>query len=347
VVCGALSWKFVETPFRQNRSWATRKFMFLSAAIGTASWILFGLVVHVLRGVPERLGPEALRFAAAASDYRPGMDDCVPWRGSPDAENLCLVGERAAGAPSFVLWGDSHAAIFVHGVEDAAKRNGRLGLFSTLPSCPPMLGVAKDDSEMDASDDALCPKRNEQIWRLLQTVPSIESVLMIGRWTYYTAGQGVGDELDHTLDLSYVAHDSGQSNIDIFRAGLKDTIERLVAIHKRVYVLQQVPEIEEYRAIRMAIATTVGTDPSVILSRTRTARTRVEQRQAGFERSRPDWEHLDDVHVMLTRDYFCDSEYCVAVKSGRPVMADNNHVTATTSKDLSRLFDAAFARGRQ
>lgn len=65
VVLGYLSWRYVETPIRHNRT-LSRKFIFLAAGVGSLLMLLSGVSGHVMNGFVDRLKPED-RYLASIS----------------------------------------------------------------------------------------------------------------------------------------------------------------------------------------------------------------------------------------------------------------------------------------
>ena len=65
LVLGYLSWRFVETPFREKRLLVSRKAILASAMVGILGLGFTGLAIREFDGVPSRLSEQALRFAQA------------------------------------------------------------------------------------------------------------------------------------------------------------------------------------------------------------------------------------------------------------------------------------------
>ena len=341
LVLGLLSWKFIETPFRKKSAWTTPRYLFAGAAAATAFWIGFGIFAHVLDGVPQRLSDEALRFGYATTDFSPSPDHCGRWTARPEAADLCLIGD-ATLTPSFVVWGDSHAGVLVHGVIRSAERFRRSGLFSMVAGCPAFFGVSKDESVADAADDAKCAEHNQRIETLLAAAPEIATVLMVGRWSYYAEGLGIGNDAHHRVKIWFDDDPpADREQAEVFQEAFARTLRRLSAMGKRVFVLQQVPEFEQYGAQTLAVEATVS-GPDAVMSKLEVPRTAVDARQSVFERFRQESDAFARVEVLSTREYFCDSAVCRAVKDGRALYLDNNHVTNTTARELSPTYDPMF-----
>jgi len=106
-----LSWRFVETPFRRKRLLPTRKGIFIGSIGSTLA-----LVVVSLFGVGGVVDMEWRRWRACENVIERLEDDT----------GLCVVGD-GVDAPSFILWGDSHARAFNSAVHASGQRLGLSG----------------------------------------------------------------------------------------------------------------------------------------------------------------------------------------------------------------------------
>jgi hypothetical protein len=142
VIISYLSWRFVEQPFRERRLAPTRR-----AALGTATVATLILLAGsaggiVLGGTPSDSGRTAAKLDAYnAYDYEPlyRFGSCF----SPAAgmfDDACL--NLAPGKTNILLWGDSLAAHYFHGLSKAADPHDQNILQATQPACMPMLNAA-------------------------------------------------------------------------------------------------------------------------------------------------------------------------------------------------------------
>jgi peptidoglycan/LPS O-acetylase OafA/YrhL len=142
VALSCLSWRFVEQPFRARTGGASRRDAFRFAGAASAL-LLAGLAVGVLAG---RAPSDADRAAAQlhaynAYDYQPlyRFGSCfAPTGGTFDETCVGL----AAGKTNILLWGDSLAAHYFHGLNEHAGPQGLHILQTTQPACMPTLEVA-------------------------------------------------------------------------------------------------------------------------------------------------------------------------------------------------------------
>jgi peptidoglycan/LPS O-acetylase OafA/YrhL len=336
IVLATLSWRFIEQPVRHPTKGPSRRTLFIAAGAATAVWIGFGALVHKTRGLPERLSPEAQAFAVAAEDFAPQPKHCPLFLSAPE---LCTLGAKDKPL-SFLMWGDSHAGIFVNSVEEPAEKAGKAGLFSGVMSCPPLIGVSKDDNHVDDATDAKCTAINKRVLEVLAAHEEIKSVLLVGRWAYYASGEGYGQEAGAFLEIwkSDGQRTSRSDNRAVFEAAFEETLNTLTSMGKEVYVLEQVPELASYTAGNVARALVLNEDPLVIREMTEHPLRSVEDRQQSAAAVLAKVASNPRVHVLRTRDQFCAGDTCSALKDGVPRYFDNNHVTTATAIAMQPIF---------
>lgn len=343
MVGATLSYWFVEQPFRRN-DFLTRKTVFAAVAAVIALWMGFAGAGHLSGGLPQRMSADALRFGAASEDFTPQAPVCGAFDEDPE---LCVIGATGQ-APSFMMWGDSHAGILVNGVHKAAADAGAAGLFSGIAGCPALIGVAKDESVADTATDQDCTTRNQAILEVLRRHPEIESILLVGRWAYYAQGGGFGVDAHDTIDLWDAKSGEGkgrENNGPLFEAKMRHTIETLAGMGRRVYVLQQVPEFPRYTAARMAREYIVGGEVSAqtFADMTRVPRPDVGERQAHMERVLANLPR--GATALPTWDRFCDDTHCDVMDGETPRYFDSNHVTTSTAIGLAPVFGPVVGGG--
>jgi peptidoglycan/LPS O-acetylase OafA/YrhL len=187
IVLGYISWKFVEQPFRYARPRASRRIVFGGFAGGLACAALFAGVVGNWDGLPGRIPAGAREFYAAKQDISPYYDDrCFMdsnGKGLDPAEvsvgNLCPIGTKGV-PPTFLLWGDSHAAAIAPALDVAARKYGISGLFAGRASCPPL----PDTVFGSANSVARCVKINDAVLALLKR-QHFQAVFMAAYWPKY------------------------------------------------------------------------------------------------------------------------------------------------------------------
>ncbi len=139
ILIGIASWRFVELPFRKS---PTRLLVDTQASkngsIGLAFAtgaipILTGILILATNGLPGRFSKEIVDIIATKQDIG-AFRECAR-----DGD-LCRLGQDGV-KPSFLLWGDSHAAALAEGVDKEARNLGKAGFLISSHGCAPLFNV--------------------------------------------------------------------------------------------------------------------------------------------------------------------------------------------------------------
>ena len=146
-VAGALSWRFVERPFRGRRAWLRRRGVLGGGALAGGLAIATGLVVAATAGLPQRFDARTLALVRANVARETDNPDgsCENFRKDVRAASditLCPIG---ADRPRKILfWGDS----LVGGLQPLVARldregalGGRGAIFTVSAGCTPSLSL--------------------------------------------------------------------------------------------------------------------------------------------------------------------------------------------------------------
>ncbi len=326
-----LSWRFVERPVRLSNihGWPLAG----AVVVASGSLLAFGGAVYLQNGMPDRFGPQTRMHIDASADFLQDWSRCYwPDSGPFQGVEICPIGPK--GPPEVLVWGDSHVRAFQAGIALAAEEHKRPGLLIWHAGCPPLFGISKTESAATPQEDAACTDTLNRIQTALQQVPTIRKLLVIGRWAYYANGQGVGNDAQNTIALH------GKD----FDTAVNDTFTALAQQFDTVFVLRQVPEIPLYDSRRLARLMAHGRIDDTELHRLTTVpRSQVLQRVA---KSEPVFKSLateGKIRLLDPWDMFCASDTCSAIRDGKALFFDNNHVVNNTGLMLRRLFDPVFA----
>lgn len=346
IACAWISWRFVEQPFRAKSN-SPNGLVFSSAAIATGILVSLGALLYLGNGIPNRFDGSVRAHIAASTDFFREWDRCaVASEGPLSGIEICSTG--LDGPPTFLVLGDSHARAFKDGIDQIAKEHGASGWVIWHAGCPPLFDIGKTESAATPEQDRHCASANEQLKRALPDLPSsIKSVLLIGRWSYYAEGRGVGIDEFNTIRLSPSEHGSlnGLNQSELYATAVQSTIDQLSKRFGRIYVLRQPPEIQEYSARAVARGLAHGTLSEQDAERTfSTSLARVIQRTDAAERPFRELKSSKKIEVLDTWGNFCFEEKCFSVRDGRSAYFDNNHVTNTTSREFRQVFEPLFTQ---
>jgi peptidoglycan/LPS O-acetylase OafA/YrhL len=142
VAISYLSWRFVEQPFRTRSLAPTRRAAFRVAGISTAVLLAVSVGGIVASSTPSEADRSASQLEAYNSyDYQPLFRS-----GSCFAQSWSTFDEKclalAPGKTSVLLWGDSYAAQYFHGLSKVADPQTVNILQATQAACMPTLASA-------------------------------------------------------------------------------------------------------------------------------------------------------------------------------------------------------------
>ncbi len=208
-VVAALSFHFVEQPFRVGAAALSPRAVFRGATWGALAAAVFGGAALATDGLPERFpGYAAINISAEAEFDTAGGGQCFLHDGKTAADwggNACYV-TRGQG-PTVLLWGDSFAAHYVPGLEQHASRVRADVLQYTMSACPPVLAF-------DSLANPPCHAFNQNV-RAVIRAHDVKAVVVSGRWDYALRRQIKPEQIGATMrelrDLGVEVHFIGQS----------------------------------------------------------------------------------------------------------------------------------------
>ncbi|HWO08835.1 MAG TPA: acyltransferase family protein, partial [Polyangiaceae bacterium] len=121
----ALSWRFIEQPFRRSERAVGRRVVFRSAALGALATATFAGTAMATGGLPVRVPGFSVVAVPGEAEYDAGgREDCFlgdPHTAADWGGERCFI-TRGRG-PTVLLWGDSFAAHYVPGL---VRREARI-----------------------------------------------------------------------------------------------------------------------------------------------------------------------------------------------------------------------------
>lgn len=177
VLLAALSWRFIEQPFRRRSKFTSRPILFPAASSAMAIAVAIGMWSYLKNGLEDRFAPEVRLLAHGALDINPRWNEC---QGRSPAEilanQICTIGDASAAEPTFVLIGDSFADALMPAVEAEAAAAHVKGVALISGGCYPLVGIR---SKLDLNDQ--CGKFVKASMDYIQRHSSLTRVLLIAR----------------------------------------------------------------------------------------------------------------------------------------------------------------------
>jgi peptidoglycan/LPS O-acetylase OafA/YrhL len=178
-----LTWKFVESPIRQNKKIQFKRAFTQIYLIPAIAFMSVGLYSYFTKGVPQRFSGEMLELISSYSFDRDLSRACsirAEDYKKIDALNLdtnCSFGSLAQQKSQILLIGDSHANHFKPFVEEMANQANLRGVYHVQGSCSPLdLPRLKGEAALEPS---ACQKRNQD---LLSLAGNYKYVVIASEW---------------------------------------------------------------------------------------------------------------------------------------------------------------------
>jgi hypothetical protein len=241
------------------------------------------------------------------------------------AGDLCHIGATSA-APTFLLWGDSHADSIAGAVATAAKAHGQAGLFAAKAACQPLLDVQR------IGKDATCVEFNRAVAALVTGHERIGTVILAARWVIAARGTRYKFEPGDRVEIRDAEFTAGEDNEAVFRRGLARTLEALANAHKRIVVIGPLPEIG-WRVPDALAKAPLDVGPTVAEFRSR--QQPVLRAFAALAAKVP-------FEVIWPQRVLCNTDRCPAVVDGKPLYRDEEHVSAYGAHRLVPLLSPIF-----
>ena len=327
-----LSWRYVETPFRDRRRFAPRQRLFTVFTAVSGVLLAASLVVIANNGFPNR-GTVADFGAELIND--PGWQH---WKNCEEAGEedlpvpaLCGLGNEAAET-TFLFWGDSHALAMASAVNLSANRQNTAGLLAVRTGCPPLLSI-------DRPGQTSCAEFNRTILSYVAQHEELETIVLAARWALSTSGVRYKNENGNSVELEDLESNATTgNNVALFEIGLRRTVDALEALGRRVVLVRQIPEIGYDVPAANYSAKFSGRDVNEIIAPTIDE---YEQRSADSNRVINAIRDEKSVLVVDPSSVLCGTEFCSVVTDGTPLYRDDNHLSLRGCVLISDLFDPA------
>ena len=300
----ALSWRYIERPFR-GKGRVPRRMVFQGAAAIMALTLAASVAGLASDGWASRFPEEVARLESYAATGSPPRDRCQrEEEGAIALQDSCVVG--AAAAPSFAVWGDNHALELVSALGEIAQRHGESVMQLTSSFCPPALG-------MDIRIRPHCRDYNDKVVQFLADDRGIKTVILVSRYERY------------------------RRQADAFSAGIRKSVAALRAAGKRVVLVYPVPTASVSIPRTLARYVASGADVSSFTI----DETAFMLRNAYAFALLDSFTEADVVHIFPHRK-LCRDAACLVYANGAPLYFDRQHLTLDGARYLAPLFEILF-----
>lgn len=347
-VLAILSWRFVEQPIRQAQR-LPALYLVSVTCITSIVLLLSGAAIFKNDGFVGRFAPSVQQHIAASADFLQDFSRCnVPASGDFSGFEVCPIGPLNQ-EPTILIWGDSHVRAFYEGLVQAANTHNRSALVVWQAGCPPVFDLDKIENSATQSQNSACRVANDQIRAAIAASDSLQTILLIGRWSYYATGIGTGRDISNEIILTTpLTEISDRPQSDIFLAAFERTIHTFIDTSKVVSVLRQPPAIAAYDSRRVAQALAYGTMTTEQATNAATiVKTTAVSRSYSVDAALARLQRQGLIQLLDPWPQLCDDVSCHALINGVGQYFDNNHVTNSAARRLAPLFDPIFTSNLQ
>ncbi|MCW5650060.1 MAG: acyltransferase [Ramlibacter sp.] len=322
LLCATLSWKYVEQPFRRNRTYPPRDTLRITAL---ASTLLLGVGIYgsLLVNIWGSTIPSSVLRA-----FDPPLfgKECFDQSNAHKTKEewLCTLNSSSGARTSFALFGDSHALQLASAMDAAATHVGRKGVFTGFSGCAPLLGIYP----LSRSDQGRqnCHLLNK---RMLDYVvqKKIKDVILVAKWSYYT-NYWNGSSYLNAIGLHPNTPISLENSRLAFAAGLKETVEAYTKRGIRLHLLEQVPQQTNAPQIIYAKVWETPSDAEELLQALSVRREDHERLQAYVNSAFATYMDKPNVEVLNLDDLFCDATFCPVGTPHQSYYKDQSHLSS-------------------
>ncbi len=328
-----LTWKFVETPFR-NKNIVKRKQIFWFGLIGSLFFISVGLIGIANKGFEKRFNMPTSLSSSFGLTQR--ANECFD---KPNAYKnddwLCDIGVKSVSTgstsdskPAFLVFGDSHSKSLFDAFNQAALQANTQALYSGTSYCTPFLGIyilRTDQTQVG------CHLINQRVFDYVKA-NQIKKVFLIGRWSVYTDGGYDGTEATW-VGITQRGKKNKASSRKAFEAGLKQTVAAYASIGAQLYIVEQVPQQTHGAKDLYYKIYNNKTDANDVQKVSESIRdlsvTKQQHLQLQSFVSQLFKQHAQAGQLNLINfdDIFCNGEKCLIGTDKHSYYFDNNHLT--------------------
>ncbi len=328
-----LSWKYLEQPIRMKSGFFKKmKPLLLGTAIATTCLCIFSVIGgFVTDSFPSRLPQRVLNYSKGTTDTNPMREKCHDEGMNRVKENdLCELGISSGQQPQFIVWGDSHADALFPAFDLMAKKTGSYGLYASLSSCTPLMGVVK-------KGQSKCYEFNNLMIEFIRK-NKIKNVVLVANW--HPGGitlkkpdekkpNDENEKADDMDELQTVDKKNGKrytdNEIQIFKDALESTITNVEQVPANAWFLATVPRSKFEVSSVLGRYESFNRDKSKLhIKLSNYKETSKEVAEVIQELKK---QHV--INVIDPTEAFCSDETgkCIVEVEGKPLYRDQGHLT--------------------
>ncbi len=313
-----LSWRFIETPFR-NRHQVSRRVVFGMSAASALVLIGFGVIGAQSDGIVGRphVTQQLLEIERNLLPNVGLRDNCQP----VFSRLSCVTGDQ----PRVMVWGDSQAASLVHGM--LTSHPDLQVVQATTSSCGPVFEIAVFAERKKRAQAQYCLRQNDAVRRHLEETTSIQYVVLAGAYSeFFSDDYRLVDREDNLIET--------RSHREVSRYFVH-TVQSLERLGKTVIVFSELPTSGEDVARCHLNSVLSGADKS----RCDFPESVYRSRSNGVLKMLEAVTAETNATVIDLAALMCTNGTCSVEKHGVPMYRDENHLSKDGSAFVMREID--------
>lgn len=330
-----LCWNFVEQPVRRGLWWKPRARTLGASLATTAMLAALATASYASNGFIWRYSDAMFDLTRERLTMRSADHKCPRVTAKMvDDGDLCRLWETHDDATGILLWGDSHAGALRSVFRDMAHATDVAVTYIGEAACPPLIDAGRNRS---GGRPEACLSLNAAVGKLLQE-RRFGDVVLAARWDYYAIGKGnAGTAKQHYLRDGQSTAPTLEENRAVMARGLRRTVEAIVASGARAWIVMEAPYAGFNVPNRAAHALMRGESEEEFFGLDAVEQKARAEFMTSLVAGLP-------VRVIDPSRSLCEGDRCLVFADGKPLYADDNHLSIYGADRLKPLLSDLFAR---
>ncbi len=328
IAIAAISWRFVEQPFRTRHRIAAapaanRDRTFVASALA-AVVLMAGLAgaIKINKGFPERFGPlerPLLEQLVASNTLRGSCDD---FQNIFKNDDVCNFGRKKSAAESYdvALFGDSMADHWAPLVANYATEENLAGRQVTNGGCALLFGTSIPVPQ--AGKNRECAAYQAEAKKFIEANPKLRIAVISGFWEKWLSRLEVPAALDDSAATKQLSSRTSDA-ADTFDRVLNETVEVFTKRGINVLLIGQIPTYAALPVRCIVSAARNRTDASLCGKPRDQALAELRMSNAAIKRLAA---LNPNVTVSLPFDYMCQEQRCSPLLNGTLLYKNGGHI---------------------
>lgn len=323
IVLAWLTYRLIEKPIRFGRHGRT-KVVVLCALMTSIGYVGFSTYKQGGSSFRNNVGKAQDLFEKPAHYTR-----C-----SVGTINLSYCSLSSNNAPTFAIFGDSHAAHLFPGIAEQDNKNTWLLIGNY--SCPPIVGIQVTPPPNLPQD---CQQKSEEALEAILKLPSIRTVVFSFTNTYissiaFSAREKAAHFDSTSIQFARPGYGASSDKVDLFYSGLEMAVAAIEQKGKSVIIVIDVPELPFFPRDCIRQSLFLGIDEPCRLPRSDAMESQKNLREMlnRFVVAHPEVRLYDPFNL------FCDKQNCNFENDQMLFYRDSDHLSLRGSEFLARDF---------